>query len=376
MKKMLLSFSVSVFIAAIILAPMEKASAVSDIDQQHTVGNGSVSIDKSLGRFAQIFMPTKSRLDKVEVELANVSGTKTVDVAIRHRVGTTWDAGDLTTISDQTVTTGWNTFDFNDLTLTLSSNDTYGIFVSANQNGPQWKYKSGPSVYDRGYAIWQNNDKIDWDYNFKTYGYEPAAETTTTTTDPDTSATTTSTDTSSGETLSATTSDTVKSPTSAVAEYITAAGAVKITWTKSTTADVTGYKIYRSEIKTSGFKSVGITGATVAEFMDGQEITAGKTYYYQIRAYKDANQSVSSNTTEILVPQTATTASSTNTATNAKTTKPIETVNVEEVTPQELELYWILGGFAAILFVLLLGLSISRFRAGKHQNDEHFKQAK
>ena len=75
-----------------------------------------------------------------------------------------------------------------------------------------------------------------------------------------------------------------------------------MTWTKSTTTDIDGYKIFRSEEKTKNFKEVGKTAKDIVEFLNDKEVTAGKTYYYIVRAYKASSESANSNTAEVKIP--------------------------------------------------------------------------
>ena len=287
---------------AIFSVSPKKSQAASEIDQQYTAGTGSVPIDAYLGRFAQTFMPTKTKLDKVEIELTNVGAGKSANVFIRHFVvGVGWDEGNIASVYDQTLQDGWNTFDFNDVTVTVSDNESYGIYVVSAADGPQWKYTSGPSTYDRGYAIWQSNDMVDWDYNFKTYGYNPDTPPTPSGDQPGDQGTTGTTGTTgTGETLGTPTSAIAK-PLELTAAYSETDRGVKLAWKASTTADIDGYKIFRSENKDKGYTKIKETKKDKLDYID-QDIAASKTYYYQVRAYKSSEQSYSSNTAWATVP--------------------------------------------------------------------------
>mgnify|MGYP001586059034 CR=1 FL=1 len=302
MKKFLIFLSILAISGVNFIIPLTKATAAPEVDQQYTAGTGSLSIDSYLGRFVQTFMPTKTKLDKVQIELANVVGNKSVTVSIRHNVvGVGWDAGSVATVPDQTVTNGWNTFDFADVTTTISATETYGIWVVSNADGPMWKYTSGPSTYDRGYAIWQSQDKVDWDWNFKTFGYDPASDTPAPAGD-ETAITGT---TEAGETLGTTTTAIAK-PSDLKADYSDTAGSrgIKLTWKATTTTDIDGYKVFRSEKSASGYAKLADSKKDKVEYLD-QDVAAGKTYYYQVRAYKGNGQSVSSNTASAAVPADA-----------------------------------------------------------------------
>jgi hypothetical protein len=294
--------ALSFLFGALMLAVQSTSAVTSEVDQQHTAGTGSVSIYGGYGRFAQIFRPSKSKLDKVQIELANVPGGATLAVAIRHRYYTTWDEGNVVSVPAQAISNGWNTFDFTDIDVTLSELDTYGIWVTCNDTNTQWKYKGGPSVYDRGFAIWQSNDKVDWDYNFKTWGYDPVTEEGSVTPDGDSNPSDNTTG-SGSETLSATTSTSVVKPTKLTAEYVNneETNGVKLAWTASTTADIDGYKVFRSEKAETGFAKIGQTAKGTVDLID-ENVTAGTTYYYLVRAYKGSSQSASSNTASVTIP--------------------------------------------------------------------------
>lgn len=59
------------------------------------------------------------------------------------------------------------------------------------------------------------------------------------------------------------------------------AGKVTITWKKS--ANATGYEVYRSTKKSSGYTKIATTKSTVVKYAD-KKATKGKKYYYKVRA--------------------------------------------------------------------------------------------
>jgi hypothetical protein len=298
MRKVLLAcfvFIWSVFIYS------DRASAGPSIDQQHTAGTGSLAISTGL-RMAQRFMPTMTGLCKVELELTNVGSNQKISIAIRHTSdGTNWDEGALATVSNQTVTNGWNVFDFEDITVDTSP--AYAIFITAADYGPQWKYKGGPSEYGNGYAIFQNNPQYDWDFNFKTWGTNPVD-----TVDENTQPTGQQSDSDNGDssavagkTPTATTSSSIEKPTELKAEY---AEGAKLTWKASKTTDISGYLVFRSEAKGEGYQGIGKVEKTKVEYLDKTAV-AGTTYYYIVRAYKGTDQSASSNEASLTIPASA-----------------------------------------------------------------------
>ncbi len=59
---------------------------------------------------------------------------------------------------------------------------------------------------------------------------------------------------------------------------------IKITWTAAANAD--SYAVYRSTSKNSGYSRIGVT--TSRAYTD-KTVSAGKTYYYKVRAYQTVN---------------------------------------------------------------------------------------
>ncbi len=75
--------------------------------------------------------------------------------------------------------------------------------------------------------------------------------------------------------------------------------AITITWKKAAGAD--GYQIYRSTAKNGSYEKVGTTkGAGTVTYKDGT-LSAGKTYYYKVRAYKKSG--TKTGTADFSAPQ-------------------------------------------------------------------------
>ena len=268
----------------------------SAIDQQYEGGTGSINILTGT-RNAQTFKPTKTILEKVGVEITTPNGT--LHCTIREFTGGAWVT--LVDGGTQAATAGWMIFDFADLTVVPEQR--YGIFLESEYpvSPSLWKYTS-TSGYDRGYGIWQNNDKPDWDYNFKTWGYTPDSGVPAT----DQASTTTGTTATSGNTPSANVSSAIDKPTNLKAEYSTTTGKVgaNLTWTASKTTDITGYVIFRSETKGKGHTKVGTVDKKTLTYLD-PIVAAGKTYYYIVRTTKGDAQSASSNEASVKVSEDA-----------------------------------------------------------------------
>jgi len=290
---------------------VQSVFAGAAIDEEHTAGGSSTVINQSLGRFAQSFKLHYTRLDKVEIELSNVGAGQTLTVQIRHKSGTFWDEGNVAIISNQAVGDGWNTFDFPDIAVLTGEKDSYGIWVTCTTNNVQWKYKE-PGAYDRGFAIWQSSDEVNMDWNFKAWGYDPTEiieeqNNPGSDQDPEQTGATTSTSTSTstsiatGEAPATTVSTSIVKPSDLTATYTTSAN---LTWKASTTTDIDGYVVFRSETKGKSYTKIGQTTKTVLTYTDATA-EASKTYYYVVRAYKGTSQSASSNEASLAIPATA-----------------------------------------------------------------------
>ena len=61
---------------------------------------------------------------------------------------------------------------------------------------------------------------------------------------------------------------------------------VQISWTKA--ADADGYRVYRANSKNGTYRKAGTVKAAALSYTN-KGLTAGKTYYYKVRAYKNVN---------------------------------------------------------------------------------------
>lgn len=274
----------------------DKAWAVtSSVDQSNTTGAGNVAIYSGYGRFGQTFRPSKSKLDKVSVNLLDPAGQ--INCFIKKFNGSDWDI--VAQIYNQNVVDSWNTYDFDDIDVTVG--DRYQIQIVSNSTSPKWYY-SDQNPYPNGYAIWQTQDKLDWDYQFKTYGYNPDDPNSSgqSTTDQGTSSSTSAT---SGQSPSSQPTASIGKPSSLTAEYKEENNSrgVKLLWKASSTADIDGYRIYRSEEEKKGFSKIFEVKKGILEYLD-QSIAANKTYYYFVRAYKGSSESYSTNTANVKTP--------------------------------------------------------------------------
>lgn len=187
----------------------------------------------------------------------------------------------------------WDTFAFNEPYVTVTPEETYSLNLLANEDQTRICYTA--NNYARGYY----RTVPDTDWLFKIYGISVS-----TPSDPAATNQTPSTTTPA-------TSSTISAPNNLQATYIDPLK-VKLTWTKSTSTNITGYNIYRSLNKNDLVK-IGSVDKNTAEFQDQVGLEHGKTYYYYVRAYTGTLESANSNEAFASVP-TAVTATQNSTA--------------------------------------------------------------
>lgn len=187
----------------------------------------------------------------------------------------------------------------------------------------------GSSTYDGGYLRHGRISEPTEDFGFNIYSSNfviveqntpsPSPSSTNRPTasaspSPSSTTTTTTTDTSTNPTVSSapvlpagttagsgaaptTTTTTIKAPSGLTVVDLPAdnGGSLKLDWKASTTADIDGYKIFRSTAEKTGFAEIAKTEKTVITFTDTQA-TLGQKYYYMVRAYKDTKESASTKT--------------------------------------------------------------------------------
>lgn len=349
------------------------ASAGPSIDQSYyKAGDGSLAI-KAQSIAVQSFRPLLSNLDRVEVNLANANGT--ANCGVDKYNGTDWDP--VRYINGQTVVDGWNTFDFEDVNVTVG--DRYRIWLEVSTTDTQWYYgtqePNGP--YDRGAASWGPGYTLhaNTDFHFRTWGTDPV-EIIAENTQVNANANTNSAVAPAGQSVgtgtapAATTSSSIKVASGLTALYSN--NAANLNWTKSTSTDIDGYKIFRSEAEATGFTEIGKTVKATAEYIDTKDLVAAKTYYYFVRAYKGTLESASTSTVSLLIPETV--AEPTSDTANIATS--ISTTDTDDMDFATTCLYWISGWIIASLLVILLAYEMDHKKKGKFAGAKHFKLLK
>jgi len=219
---------------------------------------------------AQTFTPTKNRLTEV---LLAIEGGADVTAPITMQVSL---VGGEVLISQVKNTTSalvqWLTFTFDPII--LDTTKQYKITVTTTSSTADWVVSTVP-CYSGGTAFVDGTAVADQDFGFVTSGYNV--------------------------TPPAPAPVTIAKPTTITAEYLGQTEGVKVDWSASSTADITGYYVYRSESETTGFVKIDTVAKPTTEYID-HGIIEEVTYYYQVRAYKGDVKSVASPTASVEIP--------------------------------------------------------------------------
>ncbi len=192
---------------------------------------------------------------------------------------------------------------------TVNTSNYYWLCLGTNNINLRWYY-SEPSGYNNGFLLLKYRNGVpvfqaNQDFGFRTFGYDPDQPAGPSDDQPvDQGGTTGTTSTTSSGEILGTPTTTIAKPLELTAAYSEADHGVKLAWKASTTADIDGYKIFRSENKDKGYTKIKDTKKDKLDYLD-QDIAVGKTYYYQVRAYKGSGQSYSSNTATAAIPADA-----------------------------------------------------------------------
>jgi len=306
MKKIIGLLFVFFLMVPIFLLPATKVKAESSADIFCSFMDPAMfeNVNNS-GGYYQTFYPTKNRLTKVVLHLAAFMTDSTATMKLLSSDGTELASASQTVTGTNPVAPADYTFE--GFSVTITPGNKYQLVLIRSAGATLYWYKTTAcaiqgNLYSNG-TSWPGAD-----YVFTSYGYDEAT--------PEPAG--------------------IAAPTSVAAEYVTATSKVKITWNKSSTTDIDGYRIFRSEQKTKDFTKVGTVDKGIYEYSDS-EISASKTYYYYVRAYKGSDESENSNTATVTIP--------------AKKTTPITTAAKQT---SSWWLYAILGGSAALLIAFLI----------------------
>ena len=384
MKKVLLVLFAALLSAAFFAQGSKAETSVADqivMPDYYTQGGWkSYSPGAGFINACQQFSPTKNRLTGFDLALSGTGGDFLVSASIRSNY-----KNSPSTELGQYHESSWANFEesrtmsaFVSQTgseLFMDTSQSYWICVTNMAAGGKWYYND-PTEYSGSLILGVDNTPVahpTQSFGFRTYGYDlflhrlPTNSNTNSGTGSNTNTNSTSTS-SAGAAPSSNTSSAIAKPTGLKAVYSTTDKAINLTWTGSTTADISGYNIYRSETKGKDYKKIGSTVKATLTYQD-QSIAASKTYYYIVRTYKATLESVSSDEVSALVPVDATPVSvASNLPTKSTTSGSTDIIDTG--------IYWIYGGAILILILLLILYEIERKRKGIKGEVKHFRLSK
>lgn len=253
---------------------------------------------------SQTFEPSLNRLTEVYIKIGGLNLTGGTPITLKL-YGPGFDGPEMAnkTILPTMDTPSYRSWVFSS-PVTVTPGTTYKLVLSTTGPGSvYWYYGEGDQNCDgknRTYAF-RDSNRMTWDWNYKTLGYN-VVDSTGGTSQTETGDAVTTTATTS-ETLGTTTTSIVK-PTTLTVAYSDTDRGIKLTWKASTTTDIDGYKVFRYEGDVKTPVKIASTAKDKLEYLD-TDVVAGKTYSYQIRAYKADTQSVSSNIATATVPADA-----------------------------------------------------------------------
>lgn len=232
------------------------------------------------GGYYQTFYPRENRLTSAVLKLAAFQTDSTATLKIMSSDDSVLATQSITVTGASPVSpTDYSFGDFSAITVTPGQ--MYKLVLIRSTGNTLYWYKSTICTI-QGNVYADGTSRPGADYVFTTYGYTVTA--------PGTSA-----DEGSAS---------IAAPTKVKAEFMSDTNKIKISWTKSVTEDISGYRVYRSESKTEGFTRISQTDSKTYEYLD-TVFEPSKTYYYYVKAYKDLDEGAKSNIAEVIVPETA-----------------------------------------------------------------------
>lgn len=234
------------------------------------------------GGYYQTFYPTQNRITSAVLKLGAFLTDSTATLKILNSSDNVLATQSLTVSGANPANPTDYSFD-SFAAITVTPGQMYKIVLIKSAGNTLYWYKStNCNIQGNGYANGASFPGMD--YVFTTYGYTVPAPTPTPTTQ-------------------------IAAPANVAAAYSSSTKKVKVSWDKSSTADIDGYNIYRSEDQTKSFAKIGQTDSKTTQYQDAN-IVAKKTYYYYVKAYKGSNESAQSNTASVTTPNTLTPISS------------------------------------------------------------------
>lgn len=234
---------------------------------------------------SQTFKPSLNRIISVDLYLAARANNAEITLTItKDSDGST--VGQATSQLSGGPNETWETFAFSDPFVTVTPEASYSLNLLSSEDQTRICYTN--DLYSRGY--YRTVPTTDW--LFKIYGKNVA--------DPSGS-----TSNSTNPTSTSTKPSAISAPNNLQATYKDPL-TVNLIWNKSSTTNITGYNIYRSQNKTDNLIKIGSVDKNTIAYEDKTGLEHGKSYYYYVRAYNSAVESANSNEALASVPAAVT----------------------------------------------------------------------
>lgn len=276
-------------------------------------------------RICQKFKPSKEAIaNYLEGSIGQGTNTEGVQFGIQANVSNMPSGSNLNTYSAPSVfADGRNTmsrFTSENWTF-VTANEYYWLCLTAPRGAGIWWYSDNPTIaqaglYNYGFLLHGDTSEAAQDFGFRIFSSNmeypqapdptpdptPAVTTPATTTPAADNTPAASTPLPAGVTAGsgaapAATSTSVKQATDLAVADVPAdqGGAIKLDWKASATADIDGYKVFRSIEESKNFKEIAKTEKAILTYTDNSAVI-GQKYYYMVRAYKTTKESASTST--------------------------------------------------------------------------------
>jgi len=333
MKKIIGLFICLFFFVPFFYLPVTKVKAESSADISCSFMDPTMfeNVNNS-GGYYQTFYPTKNRLTKIVMHLAAFMTDSTATMKLLSGEGSELASASQTVAGTNPASPADYTFE--GFSVTITPGNKYQLVLIRSAGATLYWYKTTAcaiqgNLYANG-TSWPGADYVFTSYGYNAESDQPASDTS------------------------------IAAPTDVKAEYVTSGNKVKVSWTKTATASIDGYRIYRSEVKTKDFAKVGLTDNKTFEYFD-TTITASKTYYYYVKAYKSGDEGASSDIAEVKIPATAKT-----------------TPTTASLQGGLLWLYLLFGGVGLLLiiFLIIYELKLKKMWAKPKKGEEKKEETK
>lgn len=290
-KKLITSFII-LFVASFFIFPQTALSA--EYDQGCTPDNVANITVYNHYNIYQTFAPVHNRLTRVGLWMEG-DGNGDVILKVQHNA-------DILGSDSRSEPNGYALiyFDFDNIELTPGdSNYRLKPTTSKTNADLNWHRSTSPDCNVGGYAYFGTGPK-DYDMGFATFGSlveqdDPGGDDSDNPADDSNEQPGIDTETNLGTAPSENISDDLLPPTNVSAKNTTKNDkiAVKISWTKSETEDIDGYKIFRKIDVDSEYGQIAQTQKSIIEFSDA-DIVENTDYTYMLRSYKNELESENS----------------------------------------------------------------------------------